>query len=46
MCIRARAGLVSERDRRAGQRVAVVLTGGNVDMPMLAQVLSGETPSA
>jgi hypothetical protein len=26
--------------------VAVVLTGGNVDMPMLAEVLGGATPSA
>jgi threonine dehydratase len=42
----ALAGLVSERERRAGQRVATVLTGGNVDMPMLAEVLAGATPSA
>jgi threonine dehydratase len=42
----ALAGLVSERERRAGQRVAIVLTGGNVDMPMLAEVLAGGTPSA
>jgi threonine dehydratase len=42
----ALAGLVSERRRRAGQRVAIVLTGGNVDMPMLAEVLGGATPSA
>jgi threonine dehydratase len=42
----ALAGLVSERERRAGQRVAVVLTGGNVDMPVLAEVLGGTTPSA
>ena len=42
----ALAGLMSERARRAGQRVAVVLTGGNVDMPMLADVLGGLTPAA
>ena len=42
----ALAGLVSERERRAGQRVAIVVTGGNVDMPMLAEVLAGGTPSA
>jgi threonine dehydratase len=42
----ALAGLVSERERRAGQRVAIVLTGGNVDMPLLAEVLAGGTPSA
>ena len=35
---------MSERDRRAGQRVAIVLTGGNVDMPMLAEVLGGRHP--
>jgi threonine dehydratase len=42
----ALAGLLSERSLRAGQRVAVVLTGGNVDMPVLAAVLGGLTPSA
>jgi threonine dehydratase len=42
----ALAGLMSERARRAGQRVAVVLSGGNVDLPMLAEVLGGITPSA
>jgi threonine dehydratase len=42
-----RGGLVYlERRRRAGQRVAIVLTGGNVDMPVLAEVLGGATPSA
>jgi threonine dehydratase len=42
----ALAGLMSERALRAGQRVAIVLSGGNVDMPVLAQVLDGRTPSA
>jgi threonine dehydratase len=42
----ALAGLLLERERRAGQRVAIVLTGGNVDGPMLADVLGGLTPSA
>lgn len=42
----ALAGLVSERAARAGQRVAVILTGGNVDMPMLTDVLAGRTPPA
>jgi threonine dehydratase len=42
----ALAGLMAERERRAGQRVAIVLTGGNVDLPMLADVLGGATPSA
>ena len=42
----ALAGLMAERERRAGQRVAIVLTGGNVDLAMLADVLGGATPSA
>jgi threonine dehydratase len=42
----ALAGLMSERALRGGQRVAIVLSGGNVDMPMLTQVLDGLTPSA
>jgi threonine dehydratase len=42
----ALAGLLAERARRAGQRVAVVLTGGNVDLTVLADVLAGRTPSA
>jgi threonine dehydratase len=42
----ALAGLVSERARRAGQRVAIVLSGGNVDLPMLVEVLAGSTPNA
>jgi threonine dehydratase len=41
----ALAGLLSERASRAGQRVGVVLTGGNVDMPMLAEILAGKTPT-
>jgi threonine dehydratase len=40
----ALAGLLSERASRAGQRVAVVLSGGNVDTPMLAEILAGQTP--
>jgi threonine dehydratase len=42
----ALAGLMSERDRVAGKRVGVVLSGGNCDTGLLAQVLSGTTPSA
>ena len=38
------AGLMQERERRAGQRVAVVLTGGNVDSAVLRAVLSGAEP--
>jgi len=35
------AALLCERDRQRGRRVAVVLTGGNVDAPTLATVLAG-----
>jgi threonine dehydratase len=35
------AGLLSERHAIAGRRVAVVLTGGNVDRDVFARVLSG-----
>jgi len=40
------AALQQERDRQQGRRVAVILTGGNVDSPTLATVLAGRTPSA
>lgn len=35
----ALAGLLAERDRMAGRRVAVVQTGGNADFEVLARVL-------
>jgi len=38
------AALLKERDRNAGKRVGLILTGGNIDMTVLAQVLRGETP--
>lgn len=34
-----------EADRHAGRRVAVILSGGNVDRPMAAEILSGRTPT-
>jgi threonine dehydratase len=40
----ALAGLLSERDRVAGGRVAVVHSGGNCDASVLAEVLAGSTP--
>jgi threonine dehydratase len=40
------AGLLQERDRQRARRVAVILTGGNVDAPTLAAVLAGQTPTA
>ncbi|MEZ5710885.1 MAG: threonine dehydratase [Blastomonas sp.] len=41
----ALAGLLMERDRMAGKRVGVILTGGNIDRVHAAQVLSGYTPA-
>jgi threonine dehydratase len=42
----ALAALQRETDRQRGRRVAVVLTGGNVDAPVFAEVLNGATPTA
>ena len=38
------AALMSERDRMAGKRVGVVLSGGNIDAGVFATVLAGGTP--
>jgi len=40
------AALMKEKARYAGRRVGLILTGGNIDMPVLAQILRGETPAA
>lgn len=40
------AALLQERELRRGRRVAVVLTGGNVDAGIFAEVLSGNGESA
>ncbi len=40
----ATAALLRERAQQAGKRVAVILTGGNVDMTLFAEVLNGATP--
>ncbi|AUH64376.1 threonine dehydratase [Paracoccus zhejiangensis] len=40
----ALAALMAERDRQAGKRVAVILSGGNIDSAKAARLLSGETP--
>ena len=40
------AGLLRERERYAGKRVAVVCSGSNIDAPVFAEVLAGRTPSA
>ena len=40
------AGLIAGRDRWAGRKVAVILSGGNIDRPLYADILSGRTPAA
>ncbi|MDE0450889.1 MAG: threonine dehydratase [Gammaproteobacteria bacterium] len=39
------AALMQQREQRAGQRVAVVMTGGNVDAAILRVVLEGGVPA-
>jgi Threonine dehydratase len=41
----ALAALLQERERQAGKRVAVVLSGANVDRERYAQVLAGTEKS-
>lgn len=41
----ATAALMIERDRHAGKRVATILCGGNLDGPLLTEILAGRTPS-
>ena len=40
----AYAGLLKERSRMQGKRVAVILSGGNIDADKFAAVLQGQTP--
>ncbi|WP_118135545.1 threonine dehydratase [Oceanicella sp. SM1341] len=42
----ALAGLMQERGRLAGRKVAAVLSGGNIDTPLFAEVLAGGVPAA
>ena len=39
------AAALKERERLAGKRVGVILSGGNVDAALFARVLAGETPA-
>lgn len=39
------AAALKERERLAGQRVGVILCGGNIDTDVLVTVLSGRTPA-
>ncbi len=38
------AALMKERDRMKGRRVGLVVTGQNINSPVMAKVLAGETP--
>ena len=40
------AALLKQKQMSAGKRVALILSGGNMDMSVLASVLRGETPEA
>jgi threonine dehydratase len=40
------AALIKEKDRQAGRRVGVIHCGGNIDMAVFRQILSGHTPQA
>jgi threonine dehydratase len=39
------AALLQEKSRYAGKRVGLILSGGNIDTAVLAQVLCGQTPA-
>jgi threonine dehydratase len=38
------AALLKEKDRYGGKHVGLILSGGNIDMAIFAQILRGETP--
>ncbi|MFA5539066.1 MAG: hypothetical protein WDA23_07675, partial [Gemmobacter sp.] len=42
----ALAALMAERDSLAGREAGVILSGGNIDADMFAQVLAGGVPEA
>jgi threonine dehydratase len=39
------AALLAERERMAGGRVAVILSGGNIDLPKFRDILAGGVPA-
>ena len=39
------AALMKATDRHAGKRAGLILSGGNIDMPVFAQLLRGEAPA-
>lgn len=40
------AALLKERDRCAGKHAGLILSGGNIDMAMMAAILDGKTPGS
>jgi len=42
----ALAGLMQERARMLGKRIALILSGGNIDSSVYRRLLAGETPKA
>ena len=40
------AAALKEKSRLAGKRVGLILSGGNIDMPVMTGILRGETPTA
>jgi threonine dehydratase len=38
------AALMKERERMKGRRVGLIVTGQNIDSPVVAKVLAGQTP--
>jgi threonine dehydratase len=38
------AALIKEREKQRGKRVAVIVSGQNIDRPWMATVLNGGTP--
>jgi threonine dehydratase len=39
------AALLQEKERHAGKRVGLILSGGNIDRPLMAEILRGATPT-
>ncbi len=39
------AALLHDKARNEGKRVGLILSGGNIDMPLMAQILRGATPA-
>lgn len=42
----ALAALLQEKHRMRGKKVGIILSGGNVDLPLYAKVLAGDAPKA